>query len=563
MATWPEKLPLPQIQGYGIEPMDQVLRLSFEAGPGRARRRFFSPYERFPVTWIMTHTQMTIFRAWFYSSDGANGGAAWFVTSLDKGFGLEPLEARFAGPWKAVPAGPVRWSVTASLEVRSTPMTAWEYMEALEQTSLDLDFIAGVYSYWDGSFTQAPTNPFGSLITYARNSVATYYGPDGLLKTAAANEPRIDYDPVTLERRGFLVEKSGQNMLTYSDLFSNSAWIKNRCSIVDNAAVSPDGTSNAAKLVEDTTVTNSHVLNRTPYITSAANTIHTASCYFKAAERSIVSLSLSVSSYTSSVQLRVNLATKTIVGGIPGVLGTTSDIAWTIQDVGNGWFRVSLTAKLDAVGTNYNINIGVCDAVGNINYTGDGVSGAYIWGAQLEVGAKASSYIPTTSAAVTRAQDRAYILGEAVMRWARADQGAFVVEFMDNAGGTGSTNQYLFRASNGTASEHVSQYLHASGLLVSMFVAAGGVNQAVVSGGNRVVGASVKIGGAFKRDDFFATLGGGVGASDPSGGVPASITRIDIGSRESGVDPLTNTHIRRIRFFPFRMPDARLKELTA
>ena len=557
MATWPEKLPLPQIQGYGIEPMDQVLRQSFEAGPGRARRRFFSPYERFPVTWIMTHAQMTIFRAWFYSSDGANGGAAWFVTSLDKGFGLEPLEARFAGPWKAVPAGPVRWSVTASLEVRSTPMTAWEYMQALEQTSLDLDFIAGVYSYWDGSFTQAPANPFGSLITYTRNSVATYHGPDGLLKTAVANEPRIDHDPVTLECRGLLIEAPRHNLLTNSGLFSSGAWIKNRCSIVDNAAVSPDGTSNAAKLVEDTTVTNSHVLNRTPYITSTANAVHTVSCYFKAAERSIVSLSLSVSAYTSSVQLRVNLATKTIVGATPGVLGTTSDIAWTIQDVGNGWVRVSLTAKLDAVGTNYNINVGVCDAAGNINYTGDGVSGAYIWGAQLEVGAKASSYIPTTSAAVTREQDRAYITGEAVMRWARPDSGALFAHYTPPAGAISAYVAALL----GSNSQNAIRLRYSSGGGLDAAVVASNVVQAtntlsLVLSQNR----NYKAATTYAANDFAACLDGGNVVTDPEGTVP-SIIQLLIGG--FATTEALGGHIRRIQFFPFRMSNARLQELTA
>jgi hypothetical protein len=111
--------PIPLVEGYEINPFDQGLRQSFEAGPGRARRRFYSPFERVGVAWSLSDAQYQAFREWFYSPDGANGGVAWYWQDLAMGTGgTVSTQARFGGPYKVAVIGPLRWKVTATLEVR-------------------------------------------------------------------------------------------------------------------------------------------------------------------------------------------------------------------------------------------------------------------------------------------------------------------------------------------------------------------------------------------------------------------------------------------------------------
>lgn len=121
MATWPTALPKPTIDGYGVQPFDQTLRQQFESGPGRARRRFFTPYEKVTASWSFSADEFASFRTWYLSTTGANGGAAWFTIDLAYGDAsgfLASVEARFGGPYQATLQSALRWKVSATLELR-------------------------------------------------------------------------------------------------------------------------------------------------------------------------------------------------------------------------------------------------------------------------------------------------------------------------------------------------------------------------------------------------------------------------------------------------------------
>ncbi|OAN64793.1 hypothetical protein [Magnetospirillum moscoviense] len=126
-VSWPDTLPLPTFDGYGIEPQDGVLRTEMEAGPARQRRRHTQTPSRIPVRWRFTQWQFGIFEAW-YKWKGLEG-ATWFAMDLLGGLGVVTHEARFVGagssPYKATPRrggqGAI-WIVTTTLEIRERPV---------------------------------------------------------------------------------------------------------------------------------------------------------------------------------------------------------------------------------------------------------------------------------------------------------------------------------------------------------------------------------------------------------------------------------------------------------
>lgn len=122
--TWPEVLPLPTFEGYGVEPLDAALRTEMEQGAARQRQVYTRVPERIAVRWRFTRWQYAIFRAWY--ANRAKRGAAYFTMTLLTGLGMVAHEVRFVGrgatPWRAEPQfGGPRWIVTSTLEVRESP----------------------------------------------------------------------------------------------------------------------------------------------------------------------------------------------------------------------------------------------------------------------------------------------------------------------------------------------------------------------------------------------------------------------------------------------------------
>ena len=281
----------------------------------------------------------------------------------------------------------------------------WEYITNYPdiRPTLDLNFA--------GSQTVDPR------ITFTRNSIATYFDKFGVMQTAGVNQPRIDYDPVTGECKGLLIEGQRTNLLTYSEQFDNAVWTKSIVTVSANAVIAPDGTISADKLVATTTA-NQHSLVSTDV---AAGT-YTWSVYMKAGEltRGVLSCYDGTSYKVGTV---FDLSAGTVVSQ---QAGSTS----TITSVGNGWYRCTVTATLAASSQfgGFQIRPNLGGQFGE-NAPGNGFSGIYIWGAQLEAGSFPTSYIPTTVAQVTRAADSASMTGTNFSSWYRQGEGSYLLEF--------------------------------------------------------------------------------------------------------------------------------------
>jgi hypothetical protein len=219
----------------------------------------------------------------------------------------------------------------------------------------------------------------------------TFVNQAGLIQQATTNIPRFDHGPASRQSLGLLVEESRENLLLRSEEFDNAYWAKTRSSVTANAIEAPDGNVTADKLVEDTTASNNHIVFRGSLGLTAE--IYTMSYYVKAAERDQVVLRIDTSVASRNVSFDVAAGT---------ILTQSANTSGTIVGVGNGWYRCSnsLTAAESV------LNAVVMLSVNNSSvYTGDGTSGLFIWGAQLEVGAFPTSYIPTTTTATTRSAD--------------------------------------------------------------------------------------------------------------------------------------------------------------
>lgn len=226
--------------------------------------------------------------------------------------------------------------------------------------------------------------------TVSRNGTATFLGSNGLIQTAAANEPRLEFN-TDGSFRGVLVEPSAQNLLLRSEEFENSYWLKQQISATSNSSTAPNGDLTADKIIPDTT-SNQHRL----YAQANFSGTGVLSVYAKADGYNFISLG--VGGGTSYSTIIFNLSNGTISG-------TSAGVTSTIQNQGNGWYRCTISHAALGLGVTASYWVIVRDSNSTANYAGDGVSGVLVWGAQLETGSVATSYIPTVATTVTRPAD--------------------------------------------------------------------------------------------------------------------------------------------------------------
>jgi hypothetical protein len=229
--------------------------------------------------------------------------------------------------------------------------------------------------------------------SFSRASSATVVNQSGLIETVGSGESRIDFKDNT--KGALLLEPARTNLVKYSESFSQSYWAKTRASITSNSTISPDGSSNASKLIEDTANGSHFLLVQPVYTTSSVNNVVSLSLFAKKSERD-----LQIQSFASGggENPKVNFD---LTNGTATSVGTGATPTFSIQSFGNDWFRCSLTYTVSQSNSGVRFYISMVNN-NSSSYQGDGSSGIYIWGAQLEQGSYATSYIPTSGSAVTR-----------------------------------------------------------------------------------------------------------------------------------------------------------------
>lgn len=370
----------------------------------------------------------------------------------------------------------------------------------------------------------------GPLQTYYPTTSAAYYGP------------RFTYDPVTHAALGLLIEEQRTNLATYSQDLSNAVWAKSGSSVSLVAASAPDG-GGAYKLVENSATSDHRV---STVATVSIGQAYSTAIYAKQAGRTAIKFYANMQGGTKSFV--VDLVTG-------AVSGSSMPSAPVVSNAGGGYWRIAYTETADITSI---IGIYVVLLNGGVeSYLGDGASGVYIWGAQLEAGAFATSYIPTTSASVTRAADSATMTGSNFSSWFNATQGTFVVNGITPP--APPSVAVFVQVDSGAETEKMTARYYAAGNWFFDVYSGGGATQASLDTGSATANAPFKIAGSYALNAFAACRNGGAVISDSSG-TPPTVNRLVIGC--DGVQRAANAPISRLRYYPVALTNAQLQALT-
>lgn len=391
----------------------------------------------------------------------------------------------------------------------------------------------------------------GPTPTYSRASGGTYFDSLGVLQTAAINAPRFDHrlEGGIWVSKGLLVEGQRTNIGLYSEDISNAAWTKASVSVLSNVVTAPDGTLTGDKLVEDALSS-----PKAAYQSFSAATI-TSSCFVKSAGESRL---LRFQTYDSAPNYGsyFNPDTGVFESVEPGV-------TVNVQNVGNGWYRVSAT-YIAGTGTRY-IALGLAASANTVSYTGNGASGLYVWGAQIEAGVSPSSYVKTTSASATRSADVCEITGASFSGFWNASAGSLYSSSSRDTGFPSASEVYMVVAANDqvaatTSIENTS--FNTNNLLGGVI----GLNvewQFLYSPPIQA-NQQLRLAQAFSANDFAGSRNGSVPATDAIGSVP-SVAMLSIGRRPD-VGFYNNAyyygHIAAIQYYNQRLTNAELQTLT-
>ena len=225
---------------------------------------------------------------------------------------------------------------------------------------------------------------------FVRSSTATRVNSNGFIESVASGQARLNYEidgGLVNTKPSLLLEPQSTNLFTESNNVGIAASTK-----LDNQIISPEGLQNAALYVENT-ATSSHGAIKSNILPTAGATTYTLSVFAKAKERHLLRLNIyanGASNLTDNFDL---------------INGTVSDANSTIEDFGNGWFRCSTTKTVTNSGGYNFAAVYMGKTTSSYYYAGDGQSGLYLFGFQLEQQSYPTSYIPTNGSTQTRAAE--------------------------------------------------------------------------------------------------------------------------------------------------------------
>jgi len=391
-------------------------------------------------------------------------------------------------------------------------------------------------------FSVLPSDGSGDF-DFSRSGKATRINSQGLIEEVSNGQSRLNYPMIDGKVVGcpsHLLEPQRTNLITYSEDFSDSSWSKSRASVVLNSTISPDGSLNASKLVEDTT-SGGHILYRNNITTGAG--INTLSVKVKANGRNWVLL------YDSEQGEAVYFDLK---NGVAGTIVGTPD-AYSIKKLPNGWYDISLTTTATL---RVDFKIYTAESDGNNAYLGDGVSGIYVWGAQVEQGSYPTSYIKSNSGSTTtRSAETA--TGAGTSDTFNDSEGVLMLEFK----GLANDSYRLISLSDGTNGNNVRINLTPTANQIIFEANSANVLQSAFTYNGVDILLNNKIIIKYKNNDYGFWVNGFKVGTDTIGDTPIGLDTINF-DRGTGGNPFYG-NTKQIQYYNSALTDSELEQLTS
>jgi hypothetical protein len=374
-------------------------------------------------------------------------------------------------------------------------------------------------------------------ITRALNT-ATAVNASGYVATVNANLPRFDYDPTTLACKGLLIEEARSNVCIQSADIDNVAWSRAGVGVVGDTVTSPAGTTTGNTVTCSAGSSVHRVVSTAGTVTSGASATH--SVFVKAGTHSFFQIH---DGSTGTFYANFNLTTGTVTAVNP-VSGAT------ITPYGNGWYKCTLTLTAGATTSIGAITI-IPDGTSlrNPTWAAAGTESIYAWGYQIEVGAFATSYIPTTTTSVTRNADVVSMTGTNFSDWYNASEGAFSATAQ--IAQLTSLFPIFISANDGTLNNYLNCYpYNPSSPNMVCISQVGAVQQYLGVPGAVSVNTKTNVCFAYKASSFASAMNGTGLQSAATGSIP-TVDRLTLGSTTSNY--FLNGHLQKINYWPQRL----------
>jgi len=423
-------------------------------------------------------------------------------------------------------------------------------------------------------YSQIPTSGAGDF-TVTRNTAARRFDSAGLVASVASGIPRLDYytSGGVTGCPALLVEPAATNLAFHSEIWaSGNNWTLDAVTRVTgstSAFLAPDGTFTANAL-SPTSANVFHGLysNSSTQNTYISGTIYTQSAFFKqgtgVAGRYVQLTYTGGGQFTQNGYANFDLQ----LGTVAVVSGTSADTnrAARIENYGNGWYRCSFTATCNAAGNGIGVLPVLVNASGNTRAQSfAGVTGdiLYGWGAQLETGSIATSYIPTTTASVTRNADVITLSG-AVSGCIGQTEGTIYAEVDSRNQQTGRIVSFQIAGTAGSGQIRIDTV--GASLRCRLINASGTSVFDVTSSPAMSLGIN-KMAFAFNAaaSGIVVALNGSIIATATAGASTVhNATQLTIGAQDSvaGFGSFYNDRIRAVAIYSTRLTNAELQSLT-
>jgi hypothetical protein len=398
------------------------------------------------------------------------------------------------------------------------------------------------------TLTFGSTSGSGTVAVYRTPSAGTYLATAG----SAVFDLPFEWDG-SGNSLGIRVEESRVNQATWSQAFNDSNWTSAgvAATVGANATTAPDGTTTADKF-QETAVNSNHEL-RGSFFTIGANVQQTVSLYVKAAERSAGTIVLYDTGFNSQFGCTFDVSVPSVSNN--STTGPATIAGSTITDVGNGWYRITVTGNLNGGYTGVHLYLNIFNP--GYSYLGVAGFGYYMWGAQIEPGAFATSPIHTFAATVTRTVDAITLLNTA---YPYSTTVGSLVASSDWPLTTADTLRRAVEISAATTDVHAIRSTTAA-VTLEYQNSAGGAPQALIAAGVASLTGN-KAAAAWALNDFAFCVDGGTVGTDTAGTIPTiTAGSLRIGSSISAARELCG-HVKQITFLKRRATNGELQSKT-